>query len=148
MKNTNIHVLNALETFLNILKKNKNEIQNTQKEHLHIPFVFEVDSGLCVNLSHFINVDRAVTKDFIHPSVESAQVFDVMYDHFRRWEHFSGSTSYPIKVPAYLEAERSNPLRVYQQLPKWIGEYGDLRWQLVDHILACIQEEYEVISNG
>lgn len=142
MKNTNIHVLKALENFLNILIQNKAEIQATTKDHLHLPFVFEVNSGICVNLVNFIDIDRSITEPIINADVTTAKVFAVMNGYFLRWSKFSGSTTFPIKLKEKRESS------CYVNLPKWVGEYGDLRWELVDHLLNCIHEEYEEISNG
>ena len=54
---------------------------------------------------------------------------------FRTWPKFSGNADFPINDPTGIETAYN----VYDQLPKWIGEYGALRFELLDHIIDFLK---------
>ena len=59
------------------------------------------------------------------------------YGFNKEWEHFSGWLVYPIPDPEDLQS----PSGVYHDTQNyWDGEYGALRWKLVDHYIQCLEQ--------
>ena len=59
------------------------------------------------------------------------------------WKHYSGNEGYPIK---FLEEpdegwSQTNWHSGYHTLPKWSGEYGKLRYELVARLIAQLKRE-------
>ena len=58
---------------------------------------------------------------------------------FYTWPKFSGDVNFPINDPY----NRVSAHGVYDDLPKWTGEYGALRFELLDHVIDCLKREIE-----
>lgn len=63
---------------------------------------------------------------------------DVREAAFLDWPEFSGDINYPVKGP--LHETHSGPARplptwAYSNLPKWNGEYGDSRQNLLEFLI-------------
>lgn len=53
------------------------------------------------------------------------------------WEHFSGALVYPVPDPEGL----TTPSRAYHDCAYyWVGPYGELRINLVNHYIKCLEE--------
>jgi hypothetical protein len=71
---------------------------------------------------------------------DSKTVYDVITHYSESWPDYSGHPSYPIpSLNKTLSAENYYDDRD----GKWAGRQGKLRNDLVDHIIAKIQEELE-----
>ena len=56
---------------------------------------------------------------------------DLKTEYYRSWEYYSGCCSYPVSGKA-----------VYESLANfWVGEQGELRFSLVDHLVKCYSEQ-------
>ena len=92
---------------------------------------FDKGCGICSNLS-----------DKVDSQVEESECYDsgqILEQAFYTWPKFSGDVQYPINDP-YNEVSAH---RAYGYLPKWTGEYGTLRFELLDHVIDCLKKEIE-----
>ena len=88
---------------------------------------FDKGYGICSNLSNKVN-----------SQVEESERYDswqILKQAFYTWPKFSGDVNFPINDPNGIETAYN----VYDQLPKWIGEYGALRFELLDHVIDCLK---------
>lgn len=52
-------------------------------------------------------------------------------EYFESWEHYSGDITYPVSGE-----------EVYESLENcWVGEQGELRFSLIDHLVKCYSEQ-------
>ena len=58
---------------------------------------------------------------------------------FASWGHNSGSLVWPVQSPN----KQLAPSDAFEHLPKWRGEYGRLRKQLLQHCIDSLKEEIE-----
>ena len=92
---------------------------------------FNKGYGICKNLSNKVN-----------SQVEESEYYDswqILKQAFYTWPKFSGDADYPINDPHGIET----PYNVYAQNHKWIGEYGALRFELLDHVIDFLESEIE-----
>ena len=89
---------------------------------------FDKKFGICMNME--CKVDDAVSE-------ECYESWRILKQAFYTWPKFSGDVQFPINDP-YNEISAHN---AYVQLPKWEGEYGALRFELLDHIINCLKKE-------
>ena len=92
---------------------------------------FDKGYGICSNLSNKVN-----------SQVEESERYDswqILKQAFYTWPKFSGDVNFPINDPY----NRVSAHRVYGDLPKWTGEYGALRFELLDHVIDCLKREIE-----
>ena len=92
---------------------------------------FDEGYGICTNLSNKVN-----------SQVEESERYELRYElrhileqAFYKWPKFSGDVQFPINDP-YNEV---SAYRAYGQLPKWVGEYGALRFELLDHVIDFLK---------
>ena len=108
---------------------------------------FDKGCGICGNMDYkvihaihvkfpgyVINDDNEIT---INPG-------EILKQAFYTWPKFSGDVDFPINNP-YNEISAQ---RAYNYLPKWVGEYGELRFELLDHIINFIEKEIENAENA
>jgi hypothetical protein len=63
---------------------------------------------------------------------------DDIHQYFTTWEHYSGEIEFP--VPSTIEGV--SPEAIYMQSNSvWEGEYGELRKDLLDHIINELIKE-------
>ena len=93
---------------------------------------FDKGYGICTNLSDKVNSQ-------IEESEERYESHQILEQAFCTWPKFSGDANFPINDP-YNEVSAH---RAYVRLPKWIGEYGALRFELLDHIIDFLKKEIE-----
>lgn len=88
---------------------------------------FDKEYGICSNLSNKVN-----------SQVEESERYDswkILKQAFCTWPKFSGDVNFPINDP-YNEFSAHS---VYDHLPKWTGEYGALRFELLDHVIDFLK---------
>ena len=90
------------------------------------------------------NIDQKVTDVMAVKFPEYVIVDDNMdsWKILRRaastWPKFSGDADYPIDDPLGIESAYS----IYDSdFPKWTGEYGALRFELLDHVIDFLKRE-------
>ena len=89
---------------------------------------FNKGYGICTNLSNKVN-----------SQVEESERYDshqILKQAFYTWPKFSGDVNYPINDPY----NKVSAYRAYD-LPKWTGEYGALRFELLDHVIDFLKKE-------
>ena len=90
---------------------------------------FDKGYGICSNLSNKVN-----------SQVEESERYDsrqILNQAFYTWPKFSGDANYPINDPFGIETAYN----AYDQLPKWTGAYGALRFELLDHVIDFLKKE-------
>ena len=92
---------------------------------------FDEGYGICSNLSDKVNSQV--------PTSERGELSEILKQAFYTWPKFSGDINYPINDPY----NRVSAHRAYGDLPKWTGEYGALRFELLDHVIDCLKKEIE-----
>jgi len=86
--------------------------------------------GICHNLP--MMTDDLNDESYEHDGWYYSE--DLLHELFETWPKFSGDIEYP--VPSDLEDE--SPRNAYDMRANlWVGAYGDLRKELLDH---CINE--------
>ena len=125
-----------LENFLKALIEDKQYIQeDPEVDVIGSENAYSLDQtvGLCSNLDNNIG-----TRYIDH-------VDEFLRFAFKKWEHFSGNTDYPIDDSYSVKME--NPDTVYKSgrysydtLPLYTGEYGEKRFELVQHLLDLLQK--------
>ena len=88
---------------------------------------FNKEYGICSNLS-----------DKVNSQVEESERYDschILKQAFYTWPKFSGDEQFPIKDPY----NKVSAHRAYGCSPKWIGEYGALRFELLDHVIDFLK---------
>ena len=91
---------------------------------------FDKRYGICGNMEH--KVDDEVPEE----CYESRRI---LKQAFYSWPKFSGDVQFPINDPKGIETVYN----AYSYLPKWTGEYGELRFELLDHIINFLEKEIE-----
>ena len=61
----------------------------------------------------------------------------VLCDLFSSWDKFSGEYNYPVPSPT----SGMTPRSAFSNLPKWKGEYGKLRKELLKHCIATLEQD-------
>lgn len=92
---------------------------------------FDKRFGICSNLSDKVNSQVEES--------ERDELWQILKQAFYTWPKFSGDINYPINDPY----NRVSAPRAYDQLPKWVGEYGALRFELLDHVIDFLKKEIE-----
>ena len=93
---------------------------------------FDKGYGICANLS-----------DKVNSQVEESERYDsprILKQAFYTWPKFSGDADFPINDPNGIELAH----KVYEDLPKWTGEYGALRFELLDHVIDFLKNGLRV----
>ena len=102
---------------------------------------FNEGYGICGNIDHKV----AYAMDVKFPGYVIDDDDLTMYSPrilkqaFCTWPKFSGDVCWPINDPNGIELAHN----VYDHLPKWIGEYGALRFELLDHVIDFLKKEIE-----
>ena len=90
---------------------------------------FDKGYGICGNIGYKVN--RRVEES------ERDGSGQILKQAFYTWPKFSGDMDFPIKDP-YNEISAH---KAYSYLPKWTGEYGALRFELLDHVIDFLKKE-------
>ena len=60
---------------------------------------------------------------------------------FKSWPHYTGCISYPVPCPGALPLDTDEARGVYRTTgDMYVGEYGALRLNLLDHLIAELEE--------
>ena len=98
--------------------------------------------GICGNIeSKVTNAWDVEFPDYV-PSDDDELIMNswqILSRAFCTWPEFSGDRDYPIKDPHGIDT----PYNVYARSHKWIGEYGALRFELLDHVIDFLKKEIE-----
>ena len=93
---------------------------------------FDKEYGICSNLSDKVNSQ-------VEESEERYDSWQILKQAFPTWPKFSGDVNFPINDPY----NRNQANIAYDYSPKWIGEYGALRFELLDHVIEFLKKEIE-----
>jgi hypothetical protein len=65
---------------------------------------------------------------------------------FKTWDRFSGNIQYPVPHPGHLKdpPEDVHELAYFHYDNKWVGAYGLLRFELIDHLI----KELKILKNS
>ena len=91
---------------------------------------FDKKFGICMNME--LKVDDQVPE-------ECYESWRILKQAFYTWPKFSGDVQFPINDPC----NEISANHAYVYLPKWEGEYGELRWELLDHVIDFLKKEIE-----
>ena len=102
---------------------------------------FDKGYGICGNMDQKVNNvrDMALPEYVIDNDGLTVYPWRTLKHAFRTWPKFSGDVCWPINDPFGIETAYN----VYDQLPKWTGEYGALRFELLDHVIDFLKKEIE-----
>lgn len=64
----------------------------------------------------------------------------IMYAVIRDWHHYSGTPQYPVSHPDM------GPAQAYGEAPKWEGEYGNRRKQLLYRLISELEARIEAVE--
>ena len=97
--------------------------------------------GICGNIDRKVTNAMAVKfPDCVFADDEIIMnSWRILRQAFRTWPKFSGDVDYPINDPHGIET----PYNVYARNHKWIGEYGALRFELLEHVIDFLEREIE-----
>ena len=101
---------------------------------------FDKGVGICGNIDHKVTNAMAVKFPEYVIDDEDEIIMDswrILRRAFYTWPKFSGDADFPIDDPYEIETAYN----AYVRLPKWIGEYGALRFELLDHIIDFLKKE-------
>ena len=71
---------------------------------------------------------------------------DLVDSIFETWEHFSGSHAYPVPNPS-APGDEDEAEAIFDSFiagEGFLGEYGELRLKLAQHLLEALQERFGV----
>ena len=111
----------------------------TYNEHLQLM----LDAALDIKAGNFNNrygICSNLSNKVINSQVEESERYDlwqILKQAFYTWPKFSGDVNFPINDPY----NRVPAHRVYGDLPRWTGEYGALRFELLDHVIDFLKKE-------
>lgn len=92
-------------------------------------------SGICHNLDKNVFIANDKRTDL----KECGEVSNWLEFNFVKWPKFSGEIAYPVPTP---EGVNFTPETMYfAQEDQWVGEYGELRYELLDFLIAQLVEE-------
>ena len=103
---------------------------------------FNEGYGICGNIGRkvinamYVKFPEYVMDDEDEIIMDSWQILERA---FRTWPKFSGNVNFPINDPN----GNFSAYSAYGYLPKWTGEYGALRFELLDHVIDFLKKEIE-----
>ena len=101
---------------------------------------FNEGYGICGNIDH--KVTNAMDVKFPEYVIDDDLTMyspRILKQAFYTWPKFSGDVNFPINDPNGIETAED----VYVRSHKWIGEYGALRFELLDHVIDFLKKEIE-----
>ena len=102
---------------------------------------FDKRYGICGNISR--KVVNAMHVEYPEYVIDDEEIimdsWRILKQAFYTWPKFSGDVDFPINDPFGIETAYN----VYGQLPKWVDEYGALRFELLDHVIDFLKKEIE-----
>ena len=110
---------------LKVLQSNKNLIlekvsgKGGNTEFVLGEVIFHTDYSICGNIWNSLTFNH-----------------DLKTEYYRSWEYYSGECSYPVSGKA-----------VYESLENfWVGEQGELRFSLIDHLVKCYSKQLKGVK--
>ena len=94
--------------------------------------------GICGNIDHKVAYARAVKfPEYVIDDDLTMYSPRILKQAFYTWPKFSGDVRFPINDPR----NKVSAHRVYEydELPKWTGAYGALRFELLDHVIDFLK---------
>lgn len=113
-----------LERLLKELRKLSKKVNSFWFKHVVCKWASTRPSGICVML-----YDQAGREDWSF----------VLTDLFKTWEKFSGVDAYPVPSTNL----NVSPIGAFKKEPRWEGEYGQLRRELLQHCIDTLEAELE-----
>ena len=100
---------------------------------------FDKQCGICGNINRKVQnaMDVELPEYVIDDDEITMNSERILKQAFYTWPKFSGDAGFPINDPFGFETAHD----VYGDLPKWIGEYGALRFELLDHVIDFLEKE-------
>ena len=98
---------------------------------------FDHSSGLCHNVPMMLHETGS---DQLQYAVE---IWSVKCHHlFKSWPLYSGSISYPVPCPtsSCMSGVEESRSYAFHSLDKYEGDYGELRIDLIKHMIKCLEE--------
>ena len=107
---------------------------------------FDKGIGICGNMDQKVTnvMDVKFPEYVIDADGLTVYPWRTLKHAFRTWPKFSGDVDFPINDPD----NEVSANRAYCYLPKWTGEYGALRFELLDHVIDFLKKEIESATNG
>ena len=91
------------------------------------------NNGICYlvsqNLSGILGLD--------YTDEIKCRAINAIIEKTKTWEKFSGSVAYPVPSPS----KTMTSAYAFGNLPKWKGDYGYLRFDLLEHLIAEFEKE-------
>lgn len=120
---------------LTALIKLRSEVDDFKKAGA-IPDIFATTTsprfGICFNVGVIV---KGLTE--IRTLDDIVEERCLMHIIFKEWEHYSGVLAYPVKGVNGEDSETA-----YENTNNmWVGEYGQLRIELLDHMIETLQNE-------
>ena len=111
---------------------------------------FDKRHGICWNIDRkVINAMEVLRPEYVMDDEDEYVMDDedeiimdsweILECAFRTWPKFSGNVNFPINDPN----GNFSAYSAYGYLPKWTGEYGALRFELLDHVIDFLKKEIE-----
>ena len=106
---------------------------------LKVKKVKNSDQGICASLQNGVYNDLTVDGKPFTPDLE--EILEVVFNQcFYSWPKYSGIKNYPIYIggenPTYGDA-----CSQYSNCQKWSGEQGEIRFELLEHMLQVIESD-------
>lgn len=89
--------------------------------------------GICGAVNNHLFSDPAVPLHKYDAYIEAVK--HVRQALFMSWPHYSGHPHYPVPGPE----DAPDPYCAFFTRPKWEGEYGAMRRELLDHCIAVLE---------
>ena len=99
---------------------------------------FDESYGICGNIDYKVAYAMAVKfPEYVIDDHDKIIMnsWRILRRAFYTWPKFSGDIGFPIEDPHEIETADN----AYIRLPKWTGEYGALRFELLDHVIDFLK---------
>ena len=105
---------------------------------------FDNRFGICGNMEDkVINAIEVKFPEYAFANGENfMNLWRILREAFYTWPKFSGDVNFPINDPY----NKVSAHRAYNDLPKWVGEYGALRFELLDHVIDYLKKEIKNVA--
>jgi hypothetical protein len=119
----------------------KQMLRNTLNAFIKIKNMTPIERsnfGIC----HLLGEQFNGLSNFIHD--EQYNYWGIIFHNiFTEWPKYSGHSSFPVPVPQTyfgISSEGSLEFRVWWNLNKWSGEYGQSRMELLDFCITTLKQ--------
>lgn len=122
-----------VENYLNALKL----VKSVATKEIPNEINFLVQQGICGNTSSIFHLqydDKEQATRILNAIYE-----DIIYKILPQWKHFTGDIRYPVPR-SYYDKEKPRYAYVACRQNKWIDEYGQLRFELLDFLIEKMEK--------